>query len=421
DNPNDLYDHRDLLAGRLAELVDISIGIQDPDEYVIYIGGRHLVQGRHYEELMPVPDPTNDSYSRIIWGATGDVLELRGGKLAGLIELRDIDARGEIQKLDLMTVAFIDLVNEVHSRAYGLNGRTGIDFFVEYPFINNLAGNYDRNGDGVNDSSYIFRINGTNTLDPKEQVGLRGTLILPGATEDVLVDYFPTDTVQDIIFRINTSGAEVAARLNREGQLTVTGVPSSETANPDFVIRRLEDTGQFLVGYSGMLQAGGPAGAFDWGSPDAVLNLVVESRFAVAPQAHPAGWIEVNPALAVDPLSVASALQGGGEAFGDGSAALAIANLRTAPLMLGASGSFDEYFSTVVTDIGLRGEIAGMALETQSLVLKELRDMREALSGVNIDEELANLIKYQHGYSAAARFVTEIDRMLDTIINRMAV
>lgn len=421
DNPNDLYDHRDLLAGRLAELVDISIGIQDPDEYVIYTGGRHLVQGRHYEELMPVPDPTNDSYSRIIWGATGDVLELRGGKLAGLIELRDIDARGEIQKLDLMTVAFVDLVNEVHSRAYGLNGRTGIDFFVEYPFINNLAGNYDRNGDGVNDSSYIFRINGTNTLDPKEQVGLRGTLILPGATEDVLVDYFPTDTVQDIIFRINTSGAEVAARLNREGQLTVTGVPSSETANPDFVIRRLEDTGQFLVGYSGMLQAGGPAGAFDWGGPDAVLNLVVESRFAVAPQAHPAGWIEVNPALAVDPLSVASALQGGGEAFGDGSAALAIANLRTAPLMLGASGSFDEYFSTVVTDIGLRGEIAGMALETQSLVLKELRDMREALSGVNIDEELANLIKYQHGYSAAARFVTEIDRMLDTIINRMAV
>ena len=421
DNPNDLYDRRDLLAGRLAELVDITIGTQDPDEYVIYTGGRHLVQGRHYEELVPVPDPTNDSYSRIIWEATGDVLELRGGKLAGLIELRDADARGEIQKLDLMTVTFIDLVNEVHSRAYGLNGRTGIDFFAEYPFINNLAGNYDRNGDGVNDSSYIFRINGTNTLDPKEQVGLRGTLILPGATEDVPVDYFPTDTVQDIIFRINTSGAEIAARLNREGQLTVTGVPSSETANPDFVIRRLEDTGQFLAGYSGMLQAGGPAGAFDWGGPDAVLNLVVESRYAVAPQANPSGWIEVNPALAVDPLSVASALQGGGEAFGDGSAALAIANLRTVPVMLGASGSFDEYFSSVVTDIGLRGEIAQTALETQSLVLKELRDMREALSGVNIDEELANMIKYQHGYSAAARFVTEIDRMLDTIINRMAV
>jgi len=421
DNPNDLYDRRDLLTGRLAELVDITIGTQDPDEYVIYTGGRHLVQGRHHEELVPVPDPANDSYSRILWGETGDSLELRGGKLAGLIELRDVDARGEIQKLDLMTVTFIDLVNEIHSRSYGLNGRTGIDFFREYPFINNLAGNYDRNGDGVNDSSYIFRLNGTNALDPKEQVALRGTLILPGATDDVLLDYFPTDTVEDLIFRINTSGAEVAARLNREGQLTITGVPVADTDNPDFVIRHLEDTGQFFTGYAGMLQAGGPEGAFDWGGSDAVLNLVEQARFAVAPQAHPAGWIEVNPALAKDPLSVASALEGGGEAFADGSAALAIANLRTEPVMLGASGSFDEYFSTVVTDIGLRGQIAETAFETQSLVLKELRDMREALSGVNIDEELANMIKYQHGYSAAARFVTEVDRMLDTIINRMAV
>jgi flagellar hook-associated protein 1 FlgK len=421
DNPNDLYDRRDLLAGRLAELVDITVGTQDPDEYVIYTGGRHLVQGRHHEELIPVPDPANDSYSRILWAGTGDLLELRGGKLAGLLELRDADARGEIQKLDLATVTFIDLVNEIHSRSYGLNGTTGNDFFVEYPFINNLAGNYDRNGDGVVDSSYIYRINGTNSLDPKEQVGLRGTMILPGAVDPVLVDYFPTDTVQDIIFRINTSGAEVAARLNREGQLTITGVPAADTANPDFVIRHLEDTGQLLAGYAGMLQASGPAGAFDWGRPDAVLGLVAESRFAVAPQAHPAGWIEVNPALSRDPLSVASALEPGGEAFGDGSAALAIANLRTQGVMLGASGSFDEYFSAVVTDIGLRGEIAQNALQTQELVLKELRDMRESLSGVNIDEELANMIKYQHGYSAAARFVTEVDRMLDTIINRMAV
>ena len=89
--------------------------------------------------------------------------------------------------------------------------------------------------------------------------------------------------------------------------------------------------------------------------------------------------------------------------------------------MVGASGSFDEYFATAVTDIALRGDIAETALQTQSLVLKELKDMREALSGVNIDEELANMIKYQHGYSSAARFITEIDRMLDTIINRMAV
>jgi flagellar hook-associated protein 1 FlgK len=122
-----------------------------------------------------------------------------------------------------------------------------------------------------------------------------------------------------------------------------------------------------------------------------------------------------------DPLSVATSFEEGGEAFGDGAAALAIANLRTEPVMLGATGSFDEYLAAVVTDAGLRGEIAETALQTQNLVLKELQDMRESLSGVNIDEELTQMIKYQHGYAAAARFITEVDRMIDTIINRMGV
>jgi flagellar hook-associated protein 1 FlgK len=152
-----------------------------------------------------------------------------------------------------------------------------------------------------------------------------------------------------------------------------------------------------------------------------VLTLTPQAAFAVAPQSHPAGWIEVNPAVARDPLSVAAALAGRGEALGDGSGALAIAQLRTRPVMLGATGSFDEFFAAAATEIGLRGETAELAMQTQSQVMKDLKDMRESLSGVNMDEELANMIKYQHGYSAAARFVTESDRMIDTIINRMGV
>ena len=421
DNPNDLMDRRDLLIGRLAELVDVTIGTQDPDEHVVYTGGRHLIQGRNFQELVAAPDPDNESYSRISWRVDGEALQLRGGKLLGLVELRDLDTRQEIQKLDLLTVNFIDLVNDIHRRSYGLNGRTGIEFFSEYPFINNLAGNYDRNGDGEFDSSYIFRITGANVLEPKEQVNLRGTLVLPGPRGEVTLEYFPTDTVEDLVRRINTSGAEIAARLDQAGRLTLKGVPAENPADPEFVIRRVEDSGQFLVGYAGMLQASGPEGAFDWQTADAVLSLTGQVQYAVAPQAHPAGWIEVNPALRRDPLSVASSLEGGGEAFGDGSAALAIANLRTEPVVLGATGSFDEYLAAAVTDVGLRGEIADRALRTQSLVLKELTDMRESLSGVNIDEELTQMIKYQHGYSAAARFITEVDRMIDTIINRMGV
>ena len=74
-----------------------------------------------------------------------------------------------------------------------------------------------------------------------------------------------------------------------------------------------------------------------------------------------------------------------------------------------------------IADIGLRGETAERALETEDIIMKELTGLQESISGVNMDEELAQMIKFQHGYSAAARVVNTFDEMLDTIINRMGV
>jgi len=74
-----------------------------------------------------------------------------------------------------------------------------------------------------------------------------------------------------------------------------------------------------------------------------------------------------------------------------------------------------------VAEVGLKGETAARALETENLIMKDLEDTRQAISGVNIDEELAQMIKFQHGYSAASRFISEVTKMLDTIINRMGV
>jgi flagellar hook-associated protein 1 FlgK len=48
--------------------------------------------------------------------------------------------------------------------------------------------------------------------------------------------------------------------------------------------------------------------------------------------------------------------------------------------------------------------------------MKQLEEMRQSVSGVNMDEELANLLKYTHGYNAAARFITTINQMLETLI-----
>ena len=423
DRPNDLYDRRDLLVNRLSGIVNITIDDRNPVEFSIYTSGYHIVQGRIARPFEAVPSPENDGYSNVVWSHSQEIADFRGGSLASALEMRDVDVRREIQKLDNMAINFVDLVNEVHRDGYGLTGETGLDFFVERPAVLNALGNYDRSGDGAFDSTYLFRLTGANELQAQAQIGLSGTLSLSGPNGNVSVNYFPTDTVHDLIARINNSGSEVVARLNREGVLSLKATPAATMGNPDFVIRHVEDSGQFLVGYAGILTASGAAGAYSWDQVNAVDLLREDARFSVAPLQNPSAWMTLNEAIVNEPARIAAGfgVAGAPAAIGDGNAALEIAGLRNRPVMVGQVSTFDDYFADSVAEIGLKGEQAELALMTQTTIMRDLRDRREAISGVNIDEELAQMIKFQHGYNAAARFITMVDRMLDTIINRLGV
>lgn len=424
DNPNDLYDRRDLLVEKLAKIINIETDQRDRDEFMVHTNGNILVQGRVRREFGLESGIDTEGLSRVVWKESGESARFSSGSLAAMIGLRDADVRAEIQSLDSLAMNFTDLVNDAHRAGSGLNGRTGLDFFVERPFVTNVAGNYDRDGDGSYDSTYVFRISGANKLEERAQIGLEGRISLSAAQGNVEIPYYPTDTVADVVARMNNAGAEVVARLDREGRLSLKGTPAADPANPDFVIRHVEDSGRFLEGYAGVLAGRGPEGAFDWARADAVLSLRGGALdYAVAPVAHPSGWIEVNPALVKDPTSVAAGYGENGKAAnpGNGDVAHAIASIRNSPVMVGRFGTFDDYFADAVARVGLMGEQSDRALETQNIIMKQLRDLRQSISGVNIDEELSQMIKYQHGYAAAARFVTIVNEMLNTIINRMGV
>ena len=421
DNPNDLMDRRDLLVEKLGHLVPISVDQRDADEFMVHVDGLVLVQGKIARSFeMQAPDA--DGFSSPAWKDTGLPADIKGGQLGALLELRDGYAKKEMRTLDTMALTFTDLVNETHRAAYGANGKTGLDFFKEWPFINNVAGNYDRNGDGKYDSTYIYRMTGANALAAQEQIGLAGRIRLSSASGTTEIAYNPTDTVADIVLRINHASAEVTARLTREGKLELRATTAENKGDPDFVVRHVEDSGQFLVGYAGLLKAAGAAGAYDWGKADAAVSLRAAGvDFAVAPLTHPAGWIEVAPEIKSDVGSIAAGFGANGKSAeaSDGTAALAIAALRTQSVMVGSLRTFDDHFAEAVARVGLSGERAQSASATHDRIGKELRDLRQSMSGVNMDEELANMIKFQHGYDAAAKFITRVDSMLDTIINRL--
>lgn len=422
DNPNDLLDRRDLLVDKLSKLANITTDRRDPDEFMVHLDGKVLVQGGVARNFDLVSLTDNNGYEKLVWADTREDASVSGGTLGALIELRDVDVRNEIQSLNTMTMNFSDLVNDVHRNAYGANNVTGLDFFTQHSFVENVNGNFDRNGDGVLDHSYIFRFTGTTTLNPQEQIGFEGVMTFSGPSGNVQVPYHPTDTVETVINRINDSNGEVKAYLDRNNNLVLKGTTAQNVENPDFVIRHVEDSGFFLTGYSGILAASGADGAYDFASADAVDSLA-GAQFAVSPVLNPAGYIEVNGVIKNDVKSVAAAFRddSGNVNAGDGRAAVEIASIRNTKVMIGHERTLDDYFADSVTNVGLKGEQAENNLKSHMAIMNDLRTMRDSISGVNIDEELSDIIKFQHGYNAAAKFVTIWDSLIDTVINRLGV
>lgn len=422
DNPNDLMDRRDLLVEKLSSLINVTVTQKDPDEFMVHTDGQIIVQGSLARQIETVGQLDNNGYGKLMWSDTKVDAEFHGGTLGALVELRDKDIRTEIQSLNTMALNFADLVNDVHRNAIGKNNTTGLDFFVQHDFVENVNGNYDRNGDGVEDTSYIFRMTGTNALKMQEQIGLSGTMTINGASGNIDVAYFSTDTVEDVINRINDSNGEVKAYLDRNSCLVLKATSSKGMENPDFVIRHVEDSGMFLTGYSGILQGSGADNAYDFNRANAV-DVLAGAQFAVSPVLNPSAYIEVNGLIQNDVSSVAAAFknsQGFAEPS-DGRAAVEMAAIRNTKIMIGSQRTFDDYFADTITNVGLKGEQAQNQLATQNKIMGDLRDLRDSISGVNIDEELADIIKFQHGYNVAAKFISVQDELLDTLINRLGV
>ncbi len=119
----------------------------------------------------------------------------------------------------------------------------------------------------------------------------------------------------------------------------------------------------------------------------------------------------------------ASNLAAGTGTSGDNSIALAISNLASHSFSTtggdAIDGTFSQHFNQAVTGLGqaLSGAISRLA--DQETITTLVKNQRDSISGVSLDEEMADLMKYQRAFQASSRVITMIDEMLDTIINRM--
>jgi flagellar hook-associated protein 1 FlgK len=93
-------------------------------------------------------------------------------------------------------------------------------------------------------------------------------------------------------------------------------------------------------------------------------------------------------------------------------------NASALAALAGKPGGADVSYRGLVVQLGVESQTAIRRTSIQSGILAQVDAAREAQSGVNIDEEMTNLLAFQRGYEGAARFITAVDQMLDTLINR---
>jgi len=434
DNPNDLKDRRDALIEKMSEIVNISVGRSDKDEIIVYIDGENLVQGEVFHPLEARMDPKNSGFFKVVWKDTGRDVQVKGGHLAGLVEVRDKILRENINDINAFAVNLADMTNEVHRDGFSRNGETNIDFFRHLTISDNDEGNHDINNDGVDDVTAIFKVAGNNKVDASAAIGISGTITFVTNDErdaTAQIDYNKKDTVNSVIKKINDAKLGVVAYLNHNGQLAMKATLAKDNDAKNFMIRHMEDSGQFLVGFSGILKQSGAQGAFDYRRVNDITKFLPNrEHITIAPKHNPAAHMQVSEAvqLDVDKVSAARGKDIGGtgdvnksNGIGDGSNALRMASLRHKQAMVDNNTTFNDYYVALISRIGTQGEEAKDRIRNQETLLKNLTNLRESVSGINLDEEMASMVAYQHGYNAAARVISTMDRMLDTIINRMGV
>lgn len=127
-----------------------------------------------------------------------------------------------------------------------------------------------------------------------------------------------------------------------------------------------------------------------------------------------AGNIRVNEAIVNDIMNIAASADG---TAGNNANALALSDIPDELLFNDNRLSVNQFYNAIVSDIGSRINSNESIIRSQTMVLNQLEHQRASVSGVSIDEEMTNLIKYQRAYEASARVVQTVDEMFQSIIN----
>lgn len=369
-----LRDQRNTLLGALSKIFDVAVREQDNGSINVYIGSETLIQGNSVRGLISSEELNGErTETSIRFADTDQQVQVRGGELAGLLAVRDQDTR--IGMLDQLAAAVIFEVNRIHADGQGSAG------------FRSLTGASDVfSADVALDSALVG-------LSVSPSNGSFFITVVDDATRT------PVAHRVDVSLDGTSSGATLAS-LAADITDQVAGVTASVTN--DNRLQFVADEGvSFVFGYDGQEKRPDTSG---------VLAALGINTFFTGSDARS---IAVNETLVAQPSLLASA---GVFLPGDASTAARIAELGSVSSeMLGAS-SISEFYRLLSNGVAVASANARDDVDAASSILISLRTQRESISGVNLDEEAIQLIKFQRAFQGTARFINVVDDLLAELI-----
>jgi len=363
-NANDYRDQRDLVVKELAGLIDINSFEDASGRVTVSVGtGQTLVE---YSSSRNLTTQVNGfGFRDIAWvapdGSTVNITDdISSGKLKGWLEARDVDIRGYMRQLDTLAETLTERTNNLHQTGYGLDGSTANDFFT-----------------GIATASGTMDSLLTITAEAGGTGNIRVTLVGGGPVGAPTVTTDPvTGDIQIAIEDGVTIGSDIVLALQAHA-----GINSVVAAAPG-------SAWDLSAGSNTVVLAGGSSAA------EIQLNVAISSN--------------------LDLIAASSTSAG---IPGNNEQAIALANLQHALTMNGNSSTFEEYYSSLISRVGGDLQNADAYFNHQSSMVFELENRRESISGVSLDEEMINLVKFQTAYDAAAKLITTADELLQTVLN----
>ncbi len=370
---NALRDRRDALLGKLADLVGVRVINLDNGSINVFAGSDPLVMGnRSYDVTTQTRTDRGVAVSDIVFAADGRPLDLNGGKIEGLVAARDETLPQFVDALDTWAGAFIEGFNRIHSSGQGLDIHQDITGTTSVTDINaalNAAGL-----DFTPDTG-TFDINIKNAASG-ETVSFRLHVDLDGIGGN---DTTLSSLVADINGTLAASFPQVQASVGPGNTLRI----SSSVPGLGF---------SFSNDTSGVLAA-----------------LGVNTFFV----GHDSSDIDVNQLVNDNPGYIAGALT---DMPGDNSNVTKLVGFQQDPLDALGGASVEEYYQGIVSTLGIKAAAAQDRRQGALAIKASVEGQREAFSGVSLDEEAVKLIRYQSGYSAAARYVSTVNDLLKVLL-----